>query len=199
MSSQAIRRLENLERTSSPPCATICSRGKYAPVVAPFSPGPHSQALGQPVRAYHFTAPRPARNLLPPRGMRGCPHRGPLGRSDDGASPAWSRHSLWLSDRSQRGTVCLRRPRGSIAGRSEQRFQHGETAEYLSRGLRAGPAASPLLYVGLRMRDATDLAWTASGRSALTVSFAPSEMLSRGWPRSISPSRLPLWGHGNLR
>ena len=32
-------------------------------VVAPFSPGPHSQAFGHPVRAYHFTVPRPAGNL----------------------------------------------------------------------------------------------------------------------------------------
>jgi hypothetical protein len=69
--------------------------------------------------------------------------------------------------------------------------------------------------VGLRTRDATDLAWTASGlerdggqtrRSGRPPllrsqhSFAPSETPSRGSPRSTTfPSCLPLWGHGNLQ
>ena len=55
-----------------------------------FSPGPHPPDFGQPVRAYHFTAPRPARNLLSPRGTRGCLHGGSPGRPHGGASSARS-------------------------------------------------------------------------------------------------------------
>ena len=140
------------------------SRENALTVVAPFSPGSHSLAFGQPVRAYHFTAPRPTGNLLSPRGTRGCPHRGSPGRPHDGASSARSWwHPIWLLDRSQRGTVRFRRPQGSIDSRSEQRLQHGETTEHLPWCFCLGPATSPLLYVRLRTRDATDLAWTASG------------------------------------
>ncbi len=51
------------------------------------------------------------------------------------------------------------RPQGSIGSGSDQRLQQGETTEQFL----PWSAAPPLLYVRLRTRDATDLAWTACG------------------------------------
>jgi hypothetical protein len=88
-------------------------------------------------------------------------------------------------------------------------LQHGETTEHLPGCFCLGPAAPPpLLYVGLRMRDATDLAWTASGleryggqtrrsgRPPLLRSQHSFPLLlhPRRSPRSAFSSCLPLWG-----
>jgi hypothetical protein len=81
--------------------------------------------------------------------------------------------------------VRFRRPQGSIDSRSEQRLQHGETTEHLPGCFCLGPAAPPLLYVGLQTRDSTDLAWQLVSSSGTGV--------KQGDPAYFAVSTHPLF------
>jgi hypothetical protein len=119
-------------------------------VVAPlFLAWSTSPAFGQPVRAYHFTAPRPARNLLSPHGTCGCLHRGSPGRPHGEPVQLGVGIPFGYQIGAKGAQFASDARKALLAVDLNNAFNtDGETTEHLPGCFCLGPAASPLIYMG---------------------------------------------------